>query len=197
MSLRSDISFIARTLGGAIRQILGEAFRIVADTLLYRKQEPTEAPPAPPVRVEAPVARSRRSVTVARRQVISHEPPPEVTKPQKVRDRSNYNPRDHGQFKVAAIGILQTLMDGGNVPMSVPALDKVLPNSTDSMIRTACKTMVEDKVLAGKFEDSVRSVVYWVEDNLELVTSYLTQLRENAPELPTSNEGGEPQPSLD
>lgn len=199
MSLKSDISFIARTLGGAIRQILGETFRILADTLLYRKQEPP-APPDPPVRVETPAVHSRKAVRASSRQIFSHNPPPEVEQPEKpvkIRDRSSYNPKNHNGYKIAAIGTLRTLLsnDVRLSRLSAPALHKINQDSTDSTIRTACKTMVKDGILATEYDNDVRSDVYWIL-NRELAVGHLTELESVTPKLPTSEEGGESESSL-
>jgi len=204
-SLRSDIRFIAKTLGGAIRQILGETFRIIADTLLYRKQVPMEAPPAPvspPVKkVETSTTRPRKSKATPR-QAVSHEPPPEVVelpeKPPKVRNRSGYLAKEHGSYKIAATGILKVLIFGQDQGqrLSVPELHKLLnKTSTDSTIRTACKTMVEDQIFDTVHEEGARAAVYWIKDEVA-ARNHLVYLESVTPKLPTSEEGGEPEPSL-
>jgi hypothetical protein len=209
-SLRSDISFIARTLGSAIRRILGETFRIIADTLLYQKQEPMEAPPAPVatptqaptqafVRVK-PKRNSIKSVKAAQK-VTSIDPPPEVdepVKPPKVRNRSGYLAKEHGAYKIAAIAILKVFLynQEAGPRLSVPELYKILDNtSTDSTIRTACKTMVEDQIFDTIHEDGARSAVYWVKDEVA-ARNHLAYLESVTPKLPTSEEGGEPEASL-
>jgi hypothetical protein len=207
-SLRSDISFIARTLGSAIRRILGETFRIIADTLLYQKQEPMEAPPAPvatpaptpaPVRVK-PKGHSIKSVKASPK-VTSIDPPLEVdepVKPPKVRNRSGYLAKEHGAYKIAAIAILKVFLYNQEVGprLSVPELYKILDNtSTDSTIRTACKTMVEDQIFDTIHEDGARSAVYWVKDEVA-ARDHLAYLESVTPKLPTSEEGGEPEASL-
>ena len=205
-SLRSDVRFIAKTLGKAIRQILGETFRIIADTLLYRKQEPIEAPPspapvAPPVNVEKSTTSSRKS-KAPQRQTLSHEPPPVLVelpeKPPKVRNRSGYLAKEHGSYKVAAIGILRVFLHDqeANHRLSVPELHKLLnKTSTDSTIRTACKTMVEDQIFDTVHEEGARSAVYWVK-NVDAACNHLTYLESVTPILPTSEESGEPETSL-
>lgn len=192
MSLRSDVTFVTTLILGAIRQILGETLRTMADYLL---KNPQVVPPPEPPKVEvAPVHQRRTHKATPQREPISQESPPEVlTKPTKPRDRSKYNPKDHGPYKIAAIGILQILSVSGR--LSVPALAKGLPNSTDSSIRTACKTMVKDGILATEFSSDARSNVYWIADR-EATRIHLAELEESAPLLPTSNESGEPETSL-
>jgi hypothetical protein len=198
MSLRSDISFIARTLGEAIRQILGETFRVLADTLL-QKQEPVvdpQAPPIAPIRVETPHTRTRKAI----RAVASNpEPLPDsdpIEKPIRIRDRSMYVPKDHGSFKISAIAILKVFLQGEGQRLSVPELHKILEEtSSESTIRTSCKTMVEDHILGTIREEGARSAMYWVIDE-KAARQYLAQLEAVAPKLPTSDESGEPQASL-
>lgn len=201
MSLRNDIKFVAMTLGGAIRQILGEAFRQLADYLLGKEEpHPSEVQEATPVKVETPSVRTRRSVNTSRKQVISRHPPPDVVqpdKPIKVRDRSGYLAKEHGSYKIAAIAILKVFLNQeAGKRLSVPELYKLLNNtSTDSTIRTACKTMVEDQIFDTVHEDGARSAVYWVKD-IDAASNHLANLEAVAPKLPVSNEGGEPETSL-
>lgn len=204
-SLRSDVRFIAKTLGRAIRQILGETFRQLSDYLLYRKQEPVEATPAPsPVATPAPVrvkakASSKSHLKVSQKQPARIDPPSEVDepeKPPKVRNRSGYLAKEHGSYKVAAIGILRVFLQEAGQRLSVPELHKLLnKTSTDSTIRTACKTMVEDQIFDTVHEDGARSAVYWVK-NVDAACNHLTYLESVTPTLPTSEESGEPETSL-
>jgi len=193
MSLRSDVWFVTSLIGSAIRQILGETFRTLADYLLKEHQV---VPPPEPIKVEATPVRQRRTTkTAPQREVISQEPPPEVVvKATKPRDRSKYNPKDHGPYKIAAIGILKTLLEN-EVRLSVPNLAKIHTTSTDSSIRTACKTMVRDLILATEYDDEVKSDVYWVDDP-KAARDHLAELEAVAPALPPSNEPGEPEASL-
>jgi hypothetical protein len=193
MSLRSDVWFVTSLIGSAIRQILGETFRHLADYLLREDQSATTATE---VNVEVPKTPPRtRHKATTQREVISQEPPPDVeVKPAKPRDRSKYRPKEHGQYKVAAVGILRTLLSN-DVRLSAPELHKINKNSTDSTIRTACKTMVSDGLLATELDTKKNSDVYWVL-NREAAQLHLTELEAVAPVLPTSEESGEPQPSL-
>lgn len=194
MSLRNDVTYVTTLILGAIRQILGETLRTVADYLL--KESSTVVPPPETPKVEVSPARQRRSSKAApHREPISQDPPPEVAvKPPKPRDRSNYNPKEHGPYKIAAIGILGTLLENES-RLAVPALARILTSSTDSSIRTACKTMVKDGLLATAYDEVVRSAVYWVEDQ-SAARSHLAELEASAPTLPQSNESGESETSL-
>lgn len=204
MSLRSDVWFVTTLIGSTIRQILGEAFRHLADYLLHEDPKTESEPikdqvqPAPtPVqrpstpRMKVPKARTRL-------EVIHNDPLPEVSeepeKPARVRDRSTYNPKEHNGYKIAAGCVLRTLI-ANEARMSAPALHKIHPNSTDSTIRTACKTMAKDGILATEYDGSVRSDVYWV-FNREMAREHLAELEASAPSLPTSNEPGESETSL-
>jgi hypothetical protein len=195
MSLRSDARFVATVIVGAIRQILGETFRTLAEYLLKETQdnEPTE------VHVEVPQASQRsRSKTPTQREPISREPTPDMEpKPVKPRDRTKYNPKEHGQFKVAAVNVLELLLkEQYNYRTSVPALAKILVDTcSDSTIRSACNTMVKDDILDVVFDAEAKSKVYWVKD-FESAREYLASIRTVAPILPTLEESGEPQPSL-
>lgn len=185
MSLRSDVRFVATVIVGAIRQILGETCQALADYLLQAKLDtPVEAP-------REVTTRPKHVRVVHRRETISPEPPPEVpepdVKPKRPRDRSLYNPKDHGPYKIASIGILTVLFEELSPKMSVPALAKILITSTDSSIRTACKTMVKDGILSVEYDSGVRSDVYWIRDS-SLARSHLTELKESAPMLPQTSE---------
>ena len=192
MSLRNDIKFVVSLIGGAIRQSLGDIFRQLADYF----QNPPEDTPIPP-REAAPPVRQRQPTKV-RRQTISRQPPPDVlgltqdvvSKPPKVRDRSGYNPKDHNQFKVAALGILRILLSEPNRRSSAPALAKELrgtkTESTESTIRTACKTLVEDGVFDKVLDGQLNSVVYWIRDS-EAARQLLDKLEANPPYLPTED----------
>lgn len=183
MSLRSDVTFVATTIIAAIRQILGETCQILADYLL--QVDEVSNPPRGNDRV------------VERQEASSSEPPLEVlpVKPQKPRDRSLYKPKEHGGYKIAAIGVLQSLLNSTS-KLSAPAIHKNYKISSDSTIRTACKTMVADGILATEFSSEARSDVYWILD-LEAAEKHLAELKAMAPILPQSDESGEPQPSLD
>jgi hypothetical protein len=199
MSLRSDLWFVTSLIGSTIRQILGESFRTLADYLL--RGEPETEPKPISVQVQTPLTpvqssvpyRTRSSKAHTRLEVTSKDLPPEVPnepeKPVKVRDRSVYKPKDHNGYKIAAIGVLQTLLsnDASLSRMSAPALHKIHPNSTDSTIRIACKTMVKDGILATEYSDDVRSDVYWVL-NREAAQNHLAELEVVAPQLPISDE---------
>jgi hypothetical protein len=182
MSLRNDIKYVLTTLGEAFRQILGTTFRTLADYLLQDSKDGPRAPeePKPPTSVAS-------------------QDLPEVeleAKPSKPRDRSKYNPKEHGQYKIAAIGVLKTLLSmPPGFRASAPALAKMLPNSTDSTIRTACKTMVTDGLFETTFDDSIRSCVYWVY-NVKAATLYLSELESTTPALPVSDEARESETSL-
>lgn len=186
MSLRSDIKFVVRLICHSI----GDLFLQLADYF----QNPPESSPVPPREEPPPVLQN--PPTRVRRQTISRRPPSEVissiadieVRPPKVRDRSGYNPKDHNQFKVAAIGILRTLLDDGLTrPASAPALTKGLEGSrnesTESTIRSTCKILVKDEVLQSTYEDSCHSHIYWV-SNKENARKYLAELEANAPYLP-------------
>lgn len=193
MSLRSDVTFVTTLILGAIRQVLGETFRTLADYLLKKS---TVVPPSEPPQVEvAPVRQRRTQKAAPHREPISQDPPPEVVvKATKPRDRSRYNPKDHGPYKIAAIGILKILL-GSETRLSVPALARVHTTSTDSSIRTACKAMVKDGILATEYDSNVKSDVYWVDDE-KAATAHLAELEAVAPSLPPSNEPGESETSL-
>jgi hypothetical protein len=193
MSLRSDVWFVTTLIGSAIRQILGETFRQLADYLLHEDQSDT---PTTEVKVDLPKTPPRtRHKAAPQREVISQEPPPDVDfKPAKPRDRSKYKPKEHGQYKVAAIGILRTLLSN-DVRLSAPELHKIDNNSTDSTIRTACKTMVSDGLLATELDTKKNSDVYWV-FNREAAQLHLTELEAVAPVLPTLEESGESETGL-
>jgi hypothetical protein len=192
MSLKSDVKFVVSLIGGAIRQSLGDIFRQLAD---YFQSLP-EDPPVPPK--EEPLPVRPRTPARARRQAISRKPPPEVlgsiqdvvTKQAKVRDRSGYNPKDHNQFKVAALGILRVLLSEPNRRSSAPALAKELKGtkteSTETTIRTACKTLVEDGIFDRVLDNQVNSVVYWVRDSAA-ARKLLDELEANPPYLPTED----------
>lgn len=191
MSLRSDVTFVTTLIVGAIRQILGETFRTLADYLLRDKVPP----PPETIKVEPTPVHPRQKAT-PQRVVINCAPPPEVlVKASKPRDRSKYNPKEHGQYKIAAIGILKTLLENGS-RLSAPALAKIHTNSTDSTIRTACKTMVKDGILTTEYDENSKSDVYWVVD-LNAARVHLAELEASAPVLPPSDESREPQASLD
>jgi len=195
MSLRSNVKFVVSLIGGAIRQSLGDIFRQLAD---YFQSLP-EDPPVPP-KEEQPPVRLRPPAKI-RRQAISRKPPPEVlglandvvegVKPPKIRDRSGYNPKDHNQFKVAALGILRALLsDESNRPASAPALTRELKNtkteSTETTIRTACKTLVDDGIFDRVLDEQINSVVYWVKD-FDAAHKLLAELEANPPYLPTED----------
>lgn len=191
MSLRNDVWFVTSLIGSAIRQILGETFRTLADYLL---REFKEVPPPEPPKGEIAPVRQKRSHK-SKREAIDQEPPPEVVvKAPKPRDRSKYNPKDHGPYKISAIGILKTLL-GRESGLSVPALAKIHTTSTDSSIRTACKTMVEDGILATEYSGKVNSNIYWIKDQ-NAAQTHLAELEASAPTLPTSEESREPEASL-
>jgi hypothetical protein len=201
MSLRSDVKFVATTIVEAIRQILGETCQILADYLLVQKERSvavSQEEEAEVVEVSFTPRQRKHARVSHRRETISSEPPPEVSEPEvkpRPRDRSLYKPKDHGGYKIAAIGVLQTLLSS-NMKLSAPAIHKNYKISSDSTIRTACKTMVEDKILATEFSSEVRSDVYWILD-LEAAEKHLAELRATAPVLPQSDESGESQASLD
>lgn len=205
MSLRSDVMFVTSLIGKALRQILGETFRNLADYLLREGQEPETQPEAPKVEVApAPVQStpSRKKSTPKSKSRIEAAPVETPTieeapeKPVKVRDRSTYNPKEHNGYKIAALGVLRVLLslDPGS-KRSAPDFHKLDPISTDSTIRTACKTMVKDGILDTEYDNLARSNVYWVY-NLDAAERHLAELEATAPELPTSDEPGEPQTSL-
>ena len=193
MSLKSDVWFMTSLIGKLLRQILGETLRTLADYLLREEPipEPVKAQPAPNRKKGSPKSR-------ARLEVINNDPPPEVIgepeKPAKVRDRSNYNPKDHNGYKIAAIGVLRILLNNGT-KFSAPALHKIHQNISDSTIRSACKIMVEDGLLDTELDKGINSAVYWIL-NHEAAHKHLMELEAVAPSLPTSNEPGEPEASL-
>jgi hypothetical protein len=187
----------------AIRQILGETCQVLADYLLRVQKEPSGAIPQEEEEAEVVevsfTPRQRKHARVNHhRETISSEPLPEVSEPEvrsRPRDRSSYKPKDHGSYKIAAIGVLQNLFDSDQ-KLSAPAIQKRYKNSSDSTIRTACKTMVEDGILATEFSSEARSDVYWIL-NVDAAQKHLEELKATAPQLPQSDEVVEPQASLD
>ena len=198
MSLRSDVWFVTTLIGKSLRQILGETLRTLADYLLHEEKVVTTPEPIKvqketsptPIRTPRPKGPYKPR---ARLEVIGNDPPPEVSegpeKPARVRDRSGYNPKDHNGYKIAAVGVLRTLLDN-DTKFSAPALHKVHQNISDSTIRTACKTMVDDGLLATELDKGINSAVYWILDR-EGAHKHLMELEAVAPKLPTSNEAGE------
>jgi hypothetical protein len=201
MSLRNDIWFVTRVFGKALRQILGETLRTLADYLLHEEEiiptpEPINIQPEPSTPVRTPAPRTKVK-SRARTEVISNSPPeviPDLEKPAKTRDRSRYNPKDHNGYKIAAIAVLKTLLCTED-RLSVPALHKLYRDITDSTIRTACKTMVEDGILTTELDSKVNASVFWIL-NHDAARKHLAELEAVAPVLPTSNELGESETSL-
>lgn len=192
MSLRSDVKFVTTVIARAIRQILGETCQVLADYLLRVQKEPSVETPQAEV-----TPRQRKHVRVVQPQEeLSSEPPATLVEVRsRPRDRSSYKPKDHGSYKIAAIGVLQNLFDSDQ-KLSAPAIQKRYKNSSDSAIRTACKTMVEDGILATEFSSEARSDVYWIL-NVDAAQKHLEELKATAPQLPQSDEVVEPQASLD
>jgi hypothetical protein len=58
--------------------------------------------------------------------------------------------------------------------------------STETTIRTACKTLVEDGIFDRVLDEHVNSVVYWVRD-LDAARKLLAELEANPPYLPTED----------
>jgi hypothetical protein len=187
MSLRNDIKFVV----SLICQSLGDIFRQLADYFSLPEDAPTPPREAPP-----PV-RPRPSIRI-RKQSISRKPPPEVlgsdsdvvmgVRPPKVRDRSRYNAKEHGQYKISALGILKVLLADESRRASAPEIAKELMNtkleSTESTIRSACKIMVSDGILDGV--QDLKYFVYWIKDSAA-ARQYLAELEANAPTLPESS----------
>ena len=201
MSLRNDVKFVTSLIGRALRQILGETFRNLADYLLHEGNSIEVQPEVSKVKVApAPVQTTPRKKNSPKSQSRIEVTPIE-TNPEsspggdlsetlvKVRDRSTYNPKDHNGYKIAAIGILRTLLNTGS-RFSAPALHKIHQNVSDSTIRTACKTMVTDGLLATELDKGLNSAVYWILDH-EAARLHLMDLEATTPALPVSNERGE------
>jgi hypothetical protein len=124
MRLPKELAPLLTEIRITIRHIIGFSLRRISDILLYDYEMPSREGR---VGVEAPV---------------ESDPPPK-----NVRDRSGYNPMDHGAVPSALYGALTVLLKHGHgASMTVNQILEEI-EATDSTLRKGLKIMVEKGVL--------------------------------------------------
>lgn len=171
MGLLSDLSFIVAEIRVVIRHAIGNCCRIIGDYLLRDLNPQADPQPDPP------------------------RDTPEQEPENKPPDLSKYAHKGHSAFQVAARGILHLLLTAPvvDIRMTVRSIEESLAGtsykSTQSTIRAACKTMVEDGILNTLFED--KSYSFGIEDK-DLAEKTMEGLSTDEPELPDASRESNP-----
>ena len=131
MRLPRELSPIVREISATIRHIIGFSLRRISDLLLYDYEMPSRSRDQPVA--EAPPTPAEQDPT-----------------PPKVRDRSGYDPMNHGAVPSALYGALTILRrHGRGTSLTVnQILDEV--EATDSTLRKGLKVMEERGVVSHR-----------------------------------------------
>jgi hypothetical protein len=128
MRLPKELAPLLTEIRVTIRHIIGFSLRRISDILLYDYEMPSKTgskPEATPPSVEA-------------------DPPP------KVRDRSGYNPMEHGAVPSALYGALTVLLQHGReASLTVNQILEEI-EATDSTLRKGLKFMEEQGVIGHR-----------------------------------------------
>lgn len=129
MRFPRDLLPIIADIRITIRHIIGFSLRRISDLLLYDYEMPSRSGTTP----EAPTA-------------VEDNPPPA----KKVRDRSGYNPMDHGAVPSALYGALTILLrHGQGTSMTVNQILEEI-EATDSTLRKGLRIMEERGVIGHR-----------------------------------------------
>lgn len=128
MRLPKELAPLLTEIRVTIRHIIGFSLRRISDLLLYDYEMPSSSKP------------ETTSTTP-----IEADPPP-----QKVRDRSGYNPMDHGAVPSALYGALTILLrHGREASLTVSQILEEI-EATDSTLRKGLKIMEERGVIGHR-----------------------------------------------
>ncbi len=167
MRLPRELPPVLTEIIATIRHIIGFGLRRISDILLHDYRMPPESKPVAPT-------------TVAEQK----DPPP------KKRDRSGYNPMDHGAVPSALYGALTILLrHGREASMTVNQILEEI-EATDSTLRKGFKVMEEKGVIGHRnspaefyIANEAMALVYLQEFKDRGVPLFLKEPREANPGL--------------